>query len=329
MSPDTLALLLFPTAAERWLWQHSQYIEPRTVNDYKQYIKTLTTFFGGLRLNQIQIGHIRVYQRSRAARAKSSRINMEMSTLQQVLKNANLWHKIAPLYRPLPTRKEGSGRPYSKEERDKLLSTALGKNTRWHLAGHSLRIMFNTGMGFGELRCVRRCDVNVEERTMWVLLGAKNQDRRRLIPLNDEAFASMKWIIERWKKTGGSKPEDYLLYHRAHQLHSEPDFSQHIGSIKTAFYAIRKKAGLPTKAWEGPRIYDCRVTAITETLSSGDVSLHTAEKLYGHVGKAMQKRYYKPDLDVMKAATDRLAMKKEAQTVVAKMRWSWISTTNS
>jgi hypothetical protein len=125
----------FQEAAATWLTQHSQYVEPRTVRDYRQYIKSLTVHFGLMQLKDVHIGHIRVYQRSRQTKAGNSRINMECSTLQQILKEANLWHAIAPLYRPLPTRKEGAGKPYTPEERSLLLKTALGKNRRWHLSG--------------------------------------------------------------------------------------------------------------------------------------------------------------------------------------------------
>jgi integrase len=255
MSPEALAIQPFPIAAKRWLWDHSQYIEPRTIKDYRQYIKSLDKFFHDLRLNQITIGHIRVYQRSRAAKAGAGRVNMEISTLQQILKNSNLWHEIAPLYKPLPTKREGAGRPYSAEEKALLLKTAFSKKC-WYLAAHSLRIMLNTGCGFGELRATRRADID---------------------------------------------------------------------SIKTAFRSIRTKCGLKG------RIYDCRVTAITETLSDGDVSINTAQKLYGHVDKAMQKRYYKPDLETLRAATDKLQAKKPPENVqkIKTTLWGWTSGTST
>jgi integrase len=326
ITPEALANVPFQQAAATWLTQHSQYVEPRTVRDYRQYIKSLTVHFGLMQLKDVHIGHIRVYQRSRQTKAGNSRINMECSTLQQILKEANLWHAIAPLYRPLPTRKEGAGKPYTPEERSLLLKTALGKNRRWHLAGHCLNIMFNTGVGFGELRALRRSDFDLEQRTIWVLVGAKNPDRRRRIPLNDEAFRSMVWILERWEEAGGTNSDEFMLFHRAHVLGSKPDFSQHMDSIKTAYSALKKKTGI-----KGRRIYDCRATFITEILSSGKVSLNTAEKLVGHVGRPMQKRYYKPEMDLLRSATDSLNAKlepKKEQGVVRIQLGTWISTTN-
>lgn len=328
MMPDSLAQLRFQDAANKWLRDHSQYIEPRTKHDYQQYIKALNVHFALLPLRDIHIGHIRAYQRSRRIKAGASRINMEMSTLGQVLKNANLWYRIAPVYKPLPTKKEGSGKPYSAEQKQLLVKTALGKNTRWHLAGHCLRIMFNTGVGFGELKGTRRADFDLGERFIWVCMTAKNTDRQRRVPLNDEAFASMVWILERWESAGGNNADDFLLFHRAHTMGSEPDFTKPMGSIKTAFYAIRKKAGLPTGAWEGPRAYDCRVTFITEKLSSGTVNVETLEKVVGHVGRQMIKRYYKPALDTMRDVVgarrqpDRQVEKKDPQRVRPFIGWS-------
>src|SRR5262245_38781170 len=36
-----------------WLQEHSRYIKPRTINDYKQYIKALSLFFEGILIKDI------------------------------------------------------------------------------------------------------------------------------------------------------------------------------------------------------------------------------------------------------------------------------------
>ncbi len=75
-------------------------------------------------------------------------------------------------------------------------------------------IMLSTTMGFGELRQLRRRDVDMERGCVTVREGAKNSYRQRTIPLNDVALESMTWILERWKKIGGSDDEHYILPHR-------------------------------------------------------------------------------------------------------------------
>ena len=56
-------------------------------------------------------------------------------------------------------------------------------------------VMLSTTMGFGELRQLRRCDVDMEKRCVTVREGAKNTHRERTIPLNNSAFESMAWIL--------------------------------------------------------------------------------------------------------------------------------------
>jgi integrase len=72
-------------------------------------------------------------------------------------------------------------------------------------------VMLSTTMGFGELRQLRRQDVDMVRGCVTVREGAKNSYRQRTIPLNAVALESMTWIPERWKKFGGSDDEHYIL----------------------------------------------------------------------------------------------------------------------
>ena len=107
MQQNDFAEMVFSHAAAQWLGDHSRYIKPRTIKDYQQYIKALTPFFGHLRLKEIHIGNVRQYQTVRKVMAGHSRINMELSTLQQILKEAKLWQNMAELYRPLQVSHRG------------------------------------------------------------------------------------------------------------------------------------------------------------------------------------------------------------------------------
>jgi hypothetical protein len=113
MSP--LASLSFSDAAEEWLVQHRRYIAARTIADYQQYIKALSQFFK-MQLSEIHIGHIREYQDWRGKAAGATRINAELSALQQILKEAGLWKDISGLYKPFPVPKTRCGK-YSLQSR--------------------------------------------------------------------------------------------------------------------------------------------------------------------------------------------------------------------
>jgi len=299
-----LAPLPFRDAAPLWLAQHQRYIAPRTHADYKQYIAALNGFFATIAIKDIHIGHLRSYQDWRAGKAGPSRINMELSTLQQVLKEARLWKPVAALYKPLPVKKSGSGKCLTPEQEDALLDVCL-KRTKWELAGHCLRIMLRTGCGFGELRHVRRSEIDLANATITFSHApgeyGKNEYRERTVPLTPLALDSAHWLVERWRAIGGNQSDQYILPARAKARGAKPDFYEPMVTIRRAAEAIYEAAGIPF-GLGGYRIYDCRPTAITKTLSSGKVSIHTAQKLFGHVSEAMQKRYYKPQMDTLREA---------------------------
>jgi integrase len=284
MQATPIAEMTFHSASEEWLLQHKRYIAERTYGDYQQYLKPLREFFR-MNMREIHIGHIREYQDWRAEKAGATRINMEGSTLQQILKEANLWEPMAPHYKPLPIPKAKCGRPLNPEQEAKLRRVCLSK-PKWRLAGHCLLIMANTTCGFGELRMVKREDVDLHSRLLHIQEGAKNDFRVRTIPLNETALRSIQWLVERWEGLGGKLDTDFLLPHRAHKRGEPTDFDRPMGSIKGAFGKIRAEIGLPKL-----RIYDMRVHAITKLLSNPKVSTQTAKEIAGHISQAMQDRY--------------------------------------
>jgi integrase len=319
LSPE----LPFAFAAEEWLKAHSAYVKPRTVKDYEQYIEALNSFFMTLPLNKIHIGHIRNYHKMRLlppgvkkmeGRAGASRVRMESSTLRQIMREAGCWEKIRPLYKhPRLTKreKEGAGKSFTREQEEIFVSVGL-ELPRCELAAHCANVMFKSGFGFGELSKVRRYEFDVEERTVEITEGAKGEgERERIVPLTESAFQSMMWILQRWEDAGGSSEDDFLLFYRG------PDFSKPMVSIQNAWNRITAECIarklLPPSFRR--RIYDCRVTAITKALSSRKVSLHTARKLFGHVSKKMQKRYYKPEMDILREAVEALELPPKKQPV--------------
>jgi integrase len=314
ISPDAI----FQDAARDWLEGHIKYIAKRTIQDYRQYIIALTPVFGGLRLNEITIQAIRTYQDTRSAKAGASRINMELSTLQQILKDAGLWANLQPLYRTLPTPRRGSGYALTPEEEKQLLEIAFASRRRL-LAAHCLRLMLKTACGFGEIRHLRRRDVDLDKKTIQIEKGAKNEFRARTVPLIPEALESMQWIIDRWDALGGRRPDDFILPHCSSQKNGPRDFSRPMLSLKKAWEGIRREAVKQI----GPhlaklRVYDTRPTAITRLLSDGRVSLHAAQSVVGHVSQAMQRRYYRPGEDILRAALSVLSDSPEPPAVEAK-----------
>ena len=223
------------------------------------------------------------------------------------MKEFDQWARLQSRYKPLKVQPHRSGHSLTAEEEERLKTVAFSKK-KWRLAAHCMVVMMNTTMGFGELRQLRRRDVDMARPCVTVREGAKNQYRQRTIPLNAAARESMEYILKRWAEIGGSSPEHYILPHRP-RGEQAPHWSKKIPwildepttSMNSAFRSIRNAAGLPHV-----RIYDCRVQAITKLLSSPQVSPQASREIAGHISQEMQNRYSIQTFSTKKAALDTL-----------------------
>jgi integrase len=299
--------LPFSCAFDAWLDQHSRYIKPNTIRSYVCCRKPLLSFFGEMITGEIRLDHIRRYQDERRTAtgslsgfrtAGNTKVNFELSTLQQILKEVGTWKIVGERYKPLRQPKSRAGHSLSVEEERHLREIAFSK-PKWRLAAHCMTVMLSTTMGFGELRYVRRRDVDMEHRCVVVRDGAKNEHRDRTIPLNTAAYESMSWLIERWTKLGGRRDSEFILPHRPRTENGPWFFDEPMTAIRSAFKNIRKEAGLPHF-----RVYDCRVQAITKLLSNPAVSPQVSKEIAGHISQAMQDRYSIQQYDTKKAALD-------------------------
>jgi integrase len=300
MTESTFSSLPFPQAAELWLEQHKRYIKHNTERNYRAAIKLLVANLGDVLVKDIQIGHVRAYQAERGKKAGCYLLSQEISVLQQIMKEARCWKPIADLYKPLRVPKRRGGHSISADE-ERILREIAFSRPKWQLAAHCMLVMLSTTMGFGELRHVRRQDIDLRRRCVVVRDGAKNNYRDRTIPLNAAALDSVLWILARWEKLGGSRDSEFILPHRPRTRKGPWIFTEPMGSIKTAFTAIRKASGL-----NHFRIYDCRVQAITKLLSNPDVSPQVSKEIAGHISQAMQDHYSIQQHDTKLAALEAL-----------------------
>lgn len=316
MEEVVLHSLPFPRAAELWLDQHQRYIKPNTLRNYRACVKLLTAFLGDTVLKEIHIGHIRAYQAERGKKAGPYLLNTELSVLQMILKEARCWKAIADLYRPMKVPKRRGGHSISADEERILREVAFSK-PKWRLAAHCMMVMLSTTMGFGELRHVRRRDVDMRRKCVIVRDGAKNDYRDRTIPMNTAAYDSMCWILDRWADLGGSREEEFILPHRPRKPKGPWLMDEPMTAITSAFNRIRKEAGLPKF-----RIYDCRVQAITKLLSNPMVSPQVSKEIAGHISQAMQDHYSIQQFDTKMAALEALDVPRihERKPVVSEIK---------
>src|SRR5579863_5288964 len=138
-----LTQLPFDKACAAWLESRRPYISEKTHYEYQLNIKTLDSFFGELRLQEIDADLVRAYQRMRQTSCGAFAINHECGLLCQIRKRIGL-----PLtdYQPLPLPKEQRGKVLSDKQRERLLRVAAS-NPNWQAAYLFACISVNTSAG--------------------------------------------------------------------------------------------------------------------------------------------------------------------------------------
>lgn len=304
MSIASLTQLPFTEACEGWLESKRPYISAKTYHEYKLNIKTLGSFFGELRLQEIDGDLVRAYQRMRMQKCGAFAINHECGVLCQMRKRIGM-----PLtdYRPLPMPKEQRGKALSDEERERLLRVAAS-NPNWQAAYLFACISVNTSAGPKETATLRLKDIDLDRNVIRIQPhGAKNVHRVRTIPLNQESESAVKMALERARELGSLEPEHYVFPFRirgSNRHHALYDPTRHQTTFKTAWLALRAAAQLPDF-----RMYDLRHHAITALLENPEVSEETVEDIAGHVSRRMKKRYSHIRMEHKRAAVEAIAAK--------------------
>jgi integrase len=300
LSIAALTALPFADACDSWLETRRPYIAQKTAHEYALNIKTLSSFFGELRLQEIDGDLLRAYQRMRQQKCGAFAINHECGVLLQIRKRIGI-----PLadYQPLPLPKSERGKVLSDEQRARLLRIARS-NPNWEAAYLFAAISVNTSAGPKETATLRIKDVDLAQGTIRIQPGgAKNVHRIRTIPLNDEALEAAKMAVERAHRLGSAEPDNYVFPFRIHRALFDP--TRHQTTFKTAWNKLIGAAQLP-----GFRMYDLRHHAITSLLENPDVSEETVEDIAGHVSRRMKKRYSHIRMEYKRAAVEAIAHKK-------------------
>jgi integrase len=290
----------FPEAAEAWLASRKNICNGKhsTRFMYECYIKALTKFFGSRTLEKCaDIDLIHNYQRDRhdgsipgLHAAGASLVNHEINTLQQILARAGLWSRIADWYEPLRIASRGPGIALTPEEEACLFRTAARKK-RWFIAYCCSLITATTTAGPGEIRNLRLGDIELDKAQFYITEGAKNENRKRLIPLNNDASWAMTELVKLAHKKGSTRPEHYLLPHRAHVKGAGWDPLKPLGSWRSAWEKLREEAGIFCPRLARLRMYDLRHHAITRLLENPNVSEGTVREICGHVPGKMLQQY--------------------------------------
>lgn len=305
---------LFPDAARVWLDTRKQ-ISANTRIHYESYIKSLSEFFGAMKLKDIRVENVLAYQTERQSKIRASvqhqavnrgrlqeesdgasRINHEIScVLSPVLQQAGLWSEIQKFYQPLPLPPE-IGIALTREEEDHLFKVGSSR-PRWMVAYCCDLLTRNTTASPGEIRYLRVRDIDLEHDALHIEKGVKNPFRVRTVPLIGDARWAVERLLDRYhgmcKRYDITPDADhYVLYHRASRVGAIPEPYQPMGSWKKAHYAMRREAAKKFPRLAQLRRYDLRHTACTDMLEDPSISYTTIEHMMGHrIGSKVKRKY--------------------------------------
>jgi integrase len=281
----------FCEAARQWKESRQDQLSEGSLRNYGDYLKALNSFFGEMTLEQIHIGHVEEYQDLRKATCGPSRLNHEISTLQQILKRAGLWEEIKKYYEPMRLPESGPGIALEPDEEEWLFKTAA-KKPKWKIAYCCALLSANTTMGPKEIKCLRLGDVDPSRRVVSIREGVKTKFRIRSIPLNEDALWAMNQLIEIGHQHGSYLPEHYILTHRPHVAKAAYNPYKPMGSWKTAWKSLRKEAGKKFPRLATLQRYSLRHHAATKLLENPFISERTIEDMMGHRLNSKTKERY-------------------------------------
>jgi integrase len=312
MRTAALTQLDFRRAAEAWLETRKHHLAPRTFEDYGNYIKTLSAFFGEMRLPEIDGDQVRAYQRSRRIRAGAGIINKECGVLTMMRERIGM-----PLtdYQRLkePKDYESPGRRLTQEEEAKLekVFRSAADVPKWAVAGLTSLLSMKSGCGPGEIRFLRLKDCSLNPPQIVIPpKGAKNQRRERPVPLNDTAA----WALERLSTRavtlcGCNGPEDYLIPFRNLNHKFDPTRPCSEDGWRTALNQLLGMADVKI------RPYDFRHHAVSMALSNTKVTPEGAKAYFGWISPKMFRRYGHQELAALRVVAAAIGtiqgMKKE------------------
>lgn len=307
------AAMTFSEAAEQWLAvmqfpaqsgiQRMGFVHPRTIKDYKTVIRALSKRFAVTRLCDIAPADLRTYQELRASGALNTPehkrgshqrgpgagaaiINKEIALLMRFLRGSKAWTaEMQEAYMPLMKDQADIPRAMTPPQQAHFLAVASSKE-EWALIYWYSLFALRTTMGAGEMRGMRRRDIDLEQGVVIVrAASAKNPYRIRTIPLDRDAIRAANYLLDRAITLGSHNSEHYIFPFRVTPNFYDPTRSMGETGLSRQWREVRSAADLP---WL--RTYDLRHTAITRFAEAG-TPIQVLMDMAGHVSQLMQEHY--------------------------------------
>ena len=285
-TPTDLARAPFDRVAEDWLASRKLTVAPRTYESDSIRLKFVQRSLGSRRLEELVANAgalIRSFQLSRAAKVAPRTVNMELTVIRLILKQARLWKRIEDDVKPLREPSRGPGRALTPEEEAKLWAVAASRD-QWKVAYWAGLVAANTTMRKCELRGLTLADVDLAGGSLRIRRAATKTDAgARLIPLNPTAKYALGELVARAKAKGATEPSHYVFPYRVLGRVYDPARAQ--VNWRSAWRSLTRAAG-----FRGLRVHDLRHLAITKLAEAG-VPDHVLMSISGHVDRRMIEYY--------------------------------------
>jgi len=294
--PKRERMPLFSLAAEQWLATKT----PRSIYTalhYRQYVDSLSDFFGRRLVCDITSDDLARLQCHREKEGKSGRTsNAELGVLRQILKRYRLWIGLT---------EDGSvnfkrerhdvGRSVSRGDEAKLIEAIRQSRSPALLPLFVMAI--DTGLRASELRHLRRQDLHltwadgfIESGSVVVSRSKTEGGTGRMVPLTRRACAVLSLWLPRFPDAGPDSyafPQHYVGFtgNKRKPALYDLDLTKPMGEWKSAWNAARAASKL------NYRWHDARHTFISRLAENPNVSEQTITALAGHVSKRMLERY--------------------------------------
>lgn len=297
---QSIAMETFNEAAQIWLRGIKLQVAPRTYHDYVSYVRTLSNFFGEMKLQDIEIEHLEEYQQARSSMVFRGKlvgpvsINHEIGlVLRQLLKRIGRWDsELGPRYKPvrMPKEYESPGKALKPNEEEKIgqiFHDAVERFPNHAVAALASLLSLATTLGPGEIRSLQLKDVQLElnpPRIQVPLRGAKRKRRARTVVLVGEGLWAAEHLMRRaLEKCACRAPDHFLIPFRTKRNSYDPT-----KPTQGWRYSLRE---LLAAAEIKMRNYDFRHHAVTKLLENPNVSEQTAKDIAGWISPKMFNTY--------------------------------------
>jgi integrase len=235
---------LFPVAAEEWLEMKKTAWSPKMYLIQKTSIGHILPVLGKKLLVDIDARDIAQYQGTRIAEGASPRtVNIEVSTLRQIMRKHGTWARIQTDVRMLPERQD-AGRALTDEEESVLL-LECGKS-RSRILSPFVLLALETGARYNTIRTLQWGTIDFADRCLQFGKDKTAAGTGRIVPLNQRAVESLKFWAQQFPNR---LPEHYVF--PAEKVGAagnafdskvyDTDPTQPVGDIKEAWEGAKKR----------------------------------------------------------------------------------------